>query len=181
MPSLIFRRNNKYWNNFPETQFITLKKIKEGESGKKSIFYLKERERERDQKNRPNLKTPAIMLWRIQPGNRIDRGEDGTWELLWQTVSYPPLQRGKIFPFPGFSPSFTAGLIDTRETFILAQIKKRFWSSPQCPIFPQLREGKKKKNLAFGGPWMNKNMDLQNTWLHQVNKTHFENDANEHD
>ena len=50
MPSLIFRRNNKYWNNFPETQFITLKKIKEGESGKKSIFYLKERERERSEK-----------------------------------------------------------------------------------------------------------------------------------
>ena len=48
MPSLIFSRNNKYWNNFPETQFITLKKIKEGESGKKSIFYLKERERERE-------------------------------------------------------------------------------------------------------------------------------------
>ena len=50
------------------------------------------------------------------------------------------------------------------------------------PNFPPIEGGKgKKKNLDFGGPWMNKNMDLQNTWLHQVNKTHFENDANEHD
>lgn len=49
------------------------------------------------------------------------------------------------------------------------------------PDFPLIEGGKRKKNLAFGGPWMNKNMDLQNTWLYQVNKTHFENDAHEHD
>lgn len=49
------------------------------------------------------------------------------------------------------------------------------------PDFPLIEGGKEKKNLAFGGPWMNKNMDLQNTWLYQVNKTHFENDAHEHD
>lgn len=50
------------------------------------------------------------------------------------------------------------------------------------PNFPPIEGGKEeKKNLAFSGPWMNKNMDLQNTWLHQVNKTHFENDAHEHD
>ena len=104
--------------------------------GGRIYILLKKREREKDQRNRPNLKTPAIMLWRIQPGNRIDGGEDGTRELPWQTVSYPPLQRGKIFLFPGFSPSFTGGLINTRETFILAQIKNRFWSSPQCLIFP---------------------------------------------
>ena len=36
-------RNNKYWNNFPETQFMALKKIKGRESGRKNVFCSKTR------------------------------------------------------------------------------------------------------------------------------------------
>lgn len=48
------------------------------------------------------------------------------------------------------------------------------------PNFPPIEGMKEKKNLAFCGPSMNRNMDLQNIWLHWVNKTHLENDVHEH-
>lgn len=148
--------------------------------GGRAYSIKKEREREKDQRNRPNLKTPAIMLWRIQPGNRIDGGEDGTRSCCSKQCLILHSKEERFSYLQAFSPPSLQGSINTRETFILAQIKNRFWSSPQCLIFPTWGR-ERRKNLAFSGPWMNKNMDLQNTWLHQVNKTHFENDAHEHD
>lgn len=113
-------------------------------------YSFKKRDR-RWERNRPNLKTPAMTLWRIRSGNRIDTGEGGKWELL-ETVSSPPLQTGKIFQFPGFSPSFTAGHHQYQRNVYFGT-KSRFWSSPRCPIFPRLREWKENIQPSVDTGW----------------------------
>lgn len=82
----------------------------------------------RPERNRPNLKTPAIMLWRIQPGNRIDGGETWCSCCSWKLCPILHSKQERFSNLQVFLPPSLQGTIDAREIFILAQIKNRFWS-----------------------------------------------------
>lgn len=107
-------------------------------------------------------------------------GEDASRSRVGKRRLILHSQAGKLFPFPGFSPSFTAGALSIPE-------KHLFWHRQRTGLdhllnvqFPP-NQGNERRNPAFSQPRMNRKMDWQNICLEGLNKTHFENDAYVHD
>lgn len=142
-------RTNKYWNNLPETLFIALKKLKWRVEGRSHSV----KKETRDQRETGQIwKRQLLCFEEYSLGTELTgermRQRSCSWKLSLILYS----TQGRFSDFQVFLPPSLQGTIDTRETFILAQIRRKFWSSPQCPIVPQLRDWKKKRNKTKPTP-----------------------------
>lgn len=131
-------RNNKYQNNFPETQFTALKKKnkRKGEWEEEGILLKEETGDQRE--TGPIGKCQLLGREEYNLGTEM-RGGGSIQEPLLETMSYSPLRAGKIFLFPGFSPSFTAGHCRYQRNIYFGTDKEQVLIIPSMPNFPPIK------------------------------------------